>query len=105
MYAHLLQSQANITADILALVIGSCIAVACIVVRNFRRYTVLVIPEKRELTGCSETEAVACGNGSLHCLFEEVSAVALKGSTVRIADKAEHTDNSALLRSPREERS
>ena len=101
MDAHLFKCKADITADILALVIGSDIAVACKIVGYFCGKSVFIQLEKSELAGSSEAERITCGNSGFCGFFEEISSVAFKWCAVSISDIAEHSDNPSLLRPPR----
>ena len=77
-YAHLFKMQANLSPDVLALVLGGDIHIACVVVGYRCGVIVLVELEKVKLQSRAERELYALFFCILNGFYEQTSCVALK---------------------------
>ena len=100
-YAHSLKRQANLTADVLALIVRGNVHIARVVVGNLCRLSVLVAGEKIKFHFGTEGEVDALFPCVLDRIFEYCPCVRTERSAVKASDGAEHSDNSAMLRTPR----
>mgnify|MGYP001086109461 CR=1 FL=1 len=100
--AHVFQRQANIPADVLALVQRRDVKIAAYVQRNAGRVAVLVGLEQVELALAADVADKAHGAGTLDDGLQVAAAVALKRLAVGQGDVAVHADDAALGGAPRQ---
>ena len=101
--AHFLKCQADLTADVFALISGRDVHISALIEGDIGRLALFVGTEEIELT----FRADVAGNTHRTCAFgrlsEDVTSVALEGSAVGIADITEEADNASLRGSPGQE--
>ena len=100
--AHLLQHQADLPPDVLALVRRSDVHVTGTVVGFLGGVAVLIGLEQVELHFGAEGEGVALGLRLCHRFFQDRSAVRGERGAVRVSHLAEHPHHAADLRPPGE---
>ena len=99
--AHSLKRQTNLTADVLPLIVRGNVHIACVVIGNLCRFSVLIAGEKIKFHFGTEGEADALFLCVFNRIFEYRPCVRDERSAVKVSDGAEHSDNSAMLRAPR----
>jgi len=103
-YTHKLKIEAYFTPDIFALVLGCNIHISGVVIRNFCRFALVITLEEIKLHFGSEEEVDTFLFGIRNRTFQDRTAIGFKRRTVRIGNIAEHTHDSAVVRTPRQHR-
>ena len=101
---HLLQRQADFTADVFAAVVGGEVHIAGFVVRLFGGPAVFVEAEKIKFLLRAEGKAIADFRRVRNGPLEQRAGVALEGTAVRVGDGREHAHDLAMLGTPRQQR-
>ena len=100
---HLFERQADLTADVLALIPGRNVHIPGAVVRDRGRLAVFVAAEEVELHLRAERERNAHRRGVIHRLLQQSAAVTFEGRAVRMKDAAEQARHAPVIRPPREQ--
>ena len=98
--AHLLQRQANLSADVFPSVVRSDIHIARVVVRLPGGLTMLIRLEEIEFHLSAKGKAVSRRLGVLHSHLQKMTGVGLKYPAVRPCDVTEHPYHPAVFRPP-----
>ena len=98
--AHLLDGQADVAAQVLALVQRRDVKIAAVVQRNMRRIAAFVRLEQIKLALAAHVDGQAHGAGALDHALQVAAAVALKGLAVGQGDAAVHAHDAALGGAP-----
>ena len=100
---HLLQHQANLPADMLALIVGGNVHIACLVMGEGSGLAVFIQLEQIKLHLGSEEEGIALLPRVLHRPGENGARVRFKRAPVGVVDRAEHAHHAPVLGSPRQD--
>ena len=98
--AHPLQRQANLTANVFALVLRGHVHVSRLIERFLRGLALLVELEEVEFHFRAEAERIALRRGFLRRRAQQRPAVPVKGCAVGADDVAEHVGHTAALGPP-----
>ena len=101
--AHLFKRQADLAADVLALILGRNVHVPGAVVGDRGRFAVFVPPEEIKLHLRTKRERNAHRRGVVYRLLQQRAAVTLKGCAVRAQNAAEQARHTPVIRPPREQ--
>ena len=96
-YAHLLQGETYLPADVFALVLRGNVHIAGVVVWQLRRLAVFVQLKKIKLHLGAEGEGHALFMSAIYSLGEYGAGIGLEGSAVRVSYVAEHSYYLAML--------
>ena len=100
--SHLLQRDADLPADVLALVPGGDVHVAGAVVGDRGGLALLIGLEEIKLHFRPKGKAHAQGCGALHRLFQQRTGVCFQCRPVGVGDAAEHAHHLPVLAAPGE---
>ncbi len=102
LHAHLLERDADLPADVLALVHGGDVHVAGAVVGDRGGLALLIGLEEIKLHLRAERKAYAQGCGALHRLFQQRAGVCFQRRPVGVGNAAEHAHDLPVFPAPGE---
>ena len=102
--AHVHEGEADVTADVLTVILRRDVHVGRLVLRNHRAVAVIVELENVELDLGAEVHVDATVGRLLDRLLQDPAAVLLEGLPIRILNVTEHPRHTAIDRTPRHDR-
>ena len=97
---HTFQRQTDLAANILTFIIRRNIHIGRLIVRNMGRFSVVIQFKQVELQFGTKEEGIAVGSSIGDGLFQNASCIMDENLAALIGNRAEHSDDSAVLRPP-----